>query len=379
MPAPDGLEVLRAVADDPGRPEVVIMTGDASVDSAVQAMRLGAIAYLTKPYRMPELDAVVGRALERRRLTSEVLRLRSRVVHRDGADPLRTTTAAMRAVLAAADAAAEGDAPVLIVGPGGAGKHALAERLHAGGPRRYAPFLVLSAGELSAPEAVERVFGRAARGAQGELPGALAAPGTVYLADVTALGATLQRRLARALAAGEFRPEGATVAQPLRARVVAGTRRAPESLGGGLAAELLRELSRVRVTLPPLKERRADIAMLAGAYVAAATDGERLLDDAALAALTAHDWPGNADELRAVLDTALAVAPGRVLAAGDLALGAPTALPLAEVERRHIGLVLQACDWHQGRAAEALGISPKTLYRKIREYGFRRPESAEGA
>jgi DNA-binding NtrC family response regulator len=378
MPSPDGLELLRAISDDAARPEVVIMTGEASIDTAVQAMRLGAIAYLSKPYRMGELDAVVQRAMERRRLTSENQRLRARLARVDGASPLASRSAAMRAVLAVAEQAAGGSAPMLVIGPAGVGKTALAEHLHQRSPRATAPFVVVTAGEMRGPHAAELLFGRVARGSASAAPAALSSAGTVYLTEVGALSAAVQRRLARALHTGSYRPEGGTELSPVRARVIVGSREPLEQLRPAVASDLIAELGSVRIELPPLLARREDIGPLAEAYVRSATDDERRLASEAVERLRAYDWPGNIAELRAVLDGALVVSPDRELAASDLPLGTPSALPLEEVERRHIAAVLRATDWHQGRAAEALGISPKTLYRKIREFGFQRPGSEAG-
>ncbi|HYV97500.1 MAG TPA: helix-turn-helix domain-containing protein, partial [Gemmatimonadaceae bacterium] len=145
-------------------------------------------------------------------------------------------------------------------------------------------------------------------------------------------------------------------------------------------ADLIDALSATTVVLPPLRERAVDIPLLATSFLAAAAEAtETRIDSDAMAALERHTWPGNVAELRAVIERARLVARGGVIRPQDLALGDSGAeLELSEVERRHIVAVLDAKEWHQGKAAEALGISPKTLYRKIREYGLRRPATEEG-
>ena len=379
MPSPDGLEVLRTVQHEVDRPEVVIMTGNGTIDTAVQAMKLGAFAYLSKPYRMAELDVVVARALERRALEHENAHLRDRVARNELATPLATTYAPLRAVLEMAERAAATDDPVLIVGPAGVGKYALARSVHRRSPRGRGPFVAITVAELRTPDAARRLFGRAARDGEVVTPAALSTTGTLYLGDLTALSGPLQARLARALATGAFRAEAGAMPWPVRARVVAAIRGTFEDATARLHPELATRLGAVRVVLPPLVERRDDIEGLAMAFVHEASAGAVTVAPSALAALRAHDWPGNASEVRAVLARALAAIPAGELTARDLPIGAPSRMPLDEVERRHIAMVLEAEGWHQGRAADILGISPKTLYRKIREYGMQRPSAGGGA
>jgi len=373
LPSPDGLELLRAIADDAARPEVVITTGESSIDAAVQAMRLGALAYLAKPYRMAELEALVARALERRRLLSVQADSQGDRLRLEAASPLETRYAPLKAVLAVADQVAEGEGPVVLSGPAGVGKRALALAMHRRSPRAHASFVTLDRGALLSPQAAVGLFGQVARGSTAAVTGALGTAGTVFLADLSALEPSLQRRLARALETGAFRPEGGIDPVPVRARVMVAVRAPLDTETAAVHPDLVRQLGDIRLELPALAHRPDDIVPMAESYVAAVSGGTRTLGPDAAARLRAHQWPGNVLELRGVLDVALAVSRHRILVADDLVLGTPLTQPLASVERRHIVAVLEATGWHQGRAADALGISPKTLYRKIREFGLRRP------
>lgn len=373
MPAPDGLEVLRALADDPDPPTVIIATGQGTIDSAVHAMRLGAFAYLAKPYRMAELDLVISRALEHRILAHQNATLRIQIARAEGEPEFLTQYAPLRAVFTLALATAERDGPVLIVGALGTGKCALARAMHARSARAARPFVQLDASALAGPDAERLLFGAPRVSGIPATRAALATRGTLYLHDVRALPARVQVRLAHAMRDGRFRGSGSDDGRAVRARIVAAATR--DLTGGDVNEELAGVLAGTIVTLPPLRERGVDIPLLAASFLATAGDAtETRIDAGAMTALHEYEWPGNVAELRAVVERARLLARDGVIHVADLSLaGAGADLELSEVERRHIAAVLYAKAWHQGKAAESLGISPKTLYRKIREFGLRRP------
>jgi DNA-binding NtrC family response regulator len=378
MPPPDGLEVLRALADDPDPPSVVIMTGQGKIDTAIQAMRLGAFAYLAKPYRMAELDVVIARALENRVLAHENAALRAQVARSEGAPEFLTQYAPLHAVFSVAIAAAARETPILIVGAPGTGKCSLARALHARSPRAARPFAQLDAATLAGDGAERAMFGVERTPAAPEVQAALSTRGTLYLHDVRALAPRLQVRLARALRDGKFRPANAIDDRVVRARVIAGAIESLDAPGSRVHPELVTALSAARVVLPPLRDRTVDIPLLAASFVGAAGQATTVrFEPDALAALQQYPWPGNVAELRAVVERARLLARDGVIRVADLSLGGlDDSLDLAEVERRHIASVREAKGWHQGQAAEALGISPKTLYRKIREFGLQRPSAS---
>jgi len=398
MPAMDGLEVLRAVREDPSPPEVIIITGNASIDSAIGAMKLGAYDYLTKPYRMAEIDVLVRRAWEKRRLAREHAMMHARLARLDAADEIVTEYAPLRAVLSLVQRVARSDSAVLLSGESGTGKELVARMLHRGSARADGPWVDLNGAAIAADRMESELFGyeKGAFAGAGERKLGLlemASGGTFFLDQVGALDPKAQGKLLRALEQGTFYRVGGT--QKIRSdfRIIAATNQdiAAQVGDGTFRADLYYRINTVSITLPPLRERAADIPLLARHFLQRSTNGvQRTLSVEALDALQAYPWPGNVRELRNVIERAALVAPGAEIRAVDLALGAGMPVPssraaadaltsLDEVERRHIDVVLRQVNWHQGRAADVLGISPKTLYRKIREYGISRPRHAPPA
>jgi DNA-binding NtrC family response regulator len=396
MPGLDGLEVLRAVREDAAPPEVIIITGNASIESAIGAMKLGAYDYLTKPYRMAEIDVLVRRAFEKRRIAREHAMMTARLAKLDGADTIVTEHAPMRAVLAMAERVARSDSPVLISGESGTGKELIARLLHRGSARAEGPWVDLNGAAISAERMERELFGQE----RDTIPGVarkmglleMASGGTVFLDQVGALDVLAQGKLLRALESGTFFRTGGTQKVHADFRIVAATNQdlAAKVGDGSFRADLYYRINTVSITLPPLRDRVVDVPVLARHFLARSAEVSgrpRSLSPAAIDALCAYPWPGNVRELRNVIERAVLVSPNAELRAADLALGqgmpvAPARGPadvrvsLEEIERRHIDAVLQHVNWHQGRAAEILGIAAKTLYRKMRDYGLRKPKHA---
>jgi DNA-binding NtrC family response regulator len=396
MPGLDGLEVLRAVREDAAPPEVIIITGNASIESAIGAMKLGAYDYLTKPYRMAEIDVLVRRAFEKRRLSREHAMMSARLARLDDADEIVTQYAPLKAVLAMVARVARSDSPVLISGESGTGKDLVARLIHRGSSRAEGPWVDLNGAAIS-PERLEaELFGQE----RDTTPGAprkmglleMASGGTVFLDQVGALDPRAQGKLLRAIEDGTFYRTGGTQKVHTDIRVIAATSQdlAAKIGDGSFRADLYYRINTVSIALPPLRERIVDIPLLAKHFLAraAATDGRaRRFSVDAIDALQDYPWPGNVRELRNVVERAVLVAGGPEIRAGDLALGHGMPLTpartsndppesLEEMERRHIDAVLHQVNWHQGRASDILGISAKTLYRKMRDYGLRRPGPA---
>lgn len=383
MPELDGLEVLRRVREESAPPEVLVITGNGTVETTLAALSLGAYDVLSKPYRMAEIDARIRRAWEKRLLVRDNGRLRARV-ESTSAPTFITQYAPLRAVLETLAPVADGVAPVLIAGEAGTGRRTLARWLHAQ-RRADAPFV-----ELTSPRAVVLAGSEGVGARTGALDAA--ANGTLYIPELAALEPQAAGWLLDVLDSGMLRRLGGQQPVPLTARVVAATSHDPDLLvrEGVVSEALLTRLRTVEVHLPPLHDRAVDIAPLARALVARRRPTTHLADDA-LALLESHGWPGNVAELARVLDAAMLRVHDGVLDAAALGIGAvarsqaavlstaftpprvDSGASLIDLERHHIADVLERTHWHQGRAAELLGISPKTLYRKIREYGFRRP------
>ncbi len=414
MPELDGLEVLRQVREEPLPPEIIVITGNGTIETAIAALKLGAYDFLSKPYRMAEIEVLVRRAWEKRMLARDNVVLRSQLDRQAPEPVFLTQFAPLLAVRHMMTKVAASNSPVLITGESGTGKDLVARLLHAEGSRPAGPFIAINCAGLAESRLELELFGVE----KGAYPGAdqrrlglfeLAAGGTLYLDNIGDLDLKLQGKLLRALETGSFFRVGGTQQVAVDVRVLASTTR---DLSRMVQAEtfrddLLHRINTIRIALPPLRDRATDIALLARHFLALlAPRGEqgrsalRLSDDA-VAALERYRWPGNVRELRNVMERAALLATHDTVHAGDLPLGTevgaaarPTpvqgataiaepatasapataeVLSLGELEKRHIHDVLERTNWHQGRAADLLGISPKTLYRKIREYGFARP------
>jgi DNA-binding NtrC family response regulator len=397
MPKLDGLEVLRQVREHPSPPECIIITGAGTIDTAIAAMKLGAYDYVSKPYRLAEIDVLVRRAWEKRCLTNDNVRLSARLSRVDAARDFTSVYAPMQSVLALARHAAAGAAPVLITGESGTGKSELARYIHAHSPRSAGPLVDAVCAAMPAGSGVAGLFG--SERAAGDEPAAeaaltiglveSAAAGTLVLDDVHLLDPAAQEALAETLALGTFRREGARNRIETEARFIAtsGAELPAAVRAGSFREDLFASLGQVTIALPPLRDRAVDVAILAQAFVRefGGIRGPSLASEA-LDALQEYSWPGNLRELRNVLERAVLLAGGGIIHAHDLPLPAAmrpaesagdASFSLQEVERRHIAAVLQRTRWHQGKAAGLLGISAKTLYRKIREYGFERPAGVE--
>jgi two-component system response regulator AtoC len=387
MPEMDGLEVLRHLREEPDAPEVIIITGNGTVETAITAMKLGAYDYLAKPYRMAEIDVLVRRAWEKRQLARENRYLHARLSRVDGTPEIVTQYAPMHAVLSLLERAAMAEAPILVTGESGTGKTLLARAIHRLSARP-GPLVDVDCAALSESLLEIELFGHergAFSGALQRKVGAieLAANGTVFLDEVIALSPKLQTKLLRALEQGSFFRIGGNQKIEVAVRLVAATAH-QLSVGvheGRFRAELHARLGAVTVELPPLRERTVDIPLLAEHFLAQfGGPTPPLLTPDAVGVLEEYPWPGNVRELRNVIERAVLLARGREIRAQDLPLrpmhiaasaGGPVTLD--ELERSHIEAILGQANWHQGRAAEMLGISSKTLYRKIREYGFQKP------
>ena len=391
MPEMDGLAVLKQVRNEPAPAEVIIITGNGTVDTAISAIKLGAYDYLSKPYRMAEIDALVRRAWEKRQLLRENQLLQARLARLDGIAEFRTRYAPLAAVLLTIEKLAQGDAPVLVTGEAGTGKSLIANALHRLSGRAGS-LADVHCGALRPGQHDAELFGREkteAKSEGGERRAGLvemAGGGTVYLADVERLDAKAQQRLLRLLDDGVFTRAGGVHTVHGDVRIVAAT---STSLADAVEAktmkpELAFRLSGTTVALPPLRERRVDVRPLAEAFVKEFGGASPpRLTESARDALERYDWPGNVHEMRSVIERAVLIAGGGSIHPLDLALGGtrpaevsgPELMSMELVERRHIEGVLAHFEWHQGKSAELLGISAKTLYRKIREYGLARPRA----
>jgi DNA-binding NtrC family response regulator len=393
MPEMDGLEVLRNIREDANHPEVIIITGNGTIETAITAIRLGAYDYLSKPYRMAEIDVLVRRAWERRQLAKENALLHNRLSRVDGMPEIMTQYAPMQAVLQLVSRVAKSDSPVLISGESGTGKELIARALHRLSERGNGPLVDINCEAIADGLIETELFGYekgAFAGADTRKVGLfeLAGGGTLFMDEIGGLEPKVQGKLLRALEQGSFFRVGGTQKVEVNARIVTAKNKdlSAAVADGRFRSDLFYRVNTISIVLPPLRERAVDIPLLANAFLQhfGGAHPPRLSDDA-LRALQDYRWPGNVRELRNVMERAVLLASGGVIQARDLPLHDARSngnghggedVSLAELERRHIESVLSKTNWHQGRAATVLGISSKTLYRKIREYGFHRPRGA---
>jgi two-component system response regulator HydG len=396
MPGTSGLEVLSRARELDPELAVILMTAQASLQSAVRAVNEGAWYYLQKPFANDELLAICRRALETRRLKVENRALRKQIRQHDGGAAARPVGKARSfvEVLRLAETVAPTDSTVLISGESGSGKEVLARYIHARSERAEGGFYTINCGALPETLLESELFGHTKgsfTGAVKDKTGLLEAAdgGTLFLDEIGETTPSLQVKLLRALQEREVIPVGSTEPVQVDVRVIAATNRELEEeiRRGGFRSDLYYRLNVIALHLPPLRERRDDISLLADHFLETLAARMEMevpeLSDEAAALLEEYDWPGNVRELENALERAMVVAregeiqpthlPERVRVAPtpQLVDAAPkTNPPMEIIERAYIQWVLQAEDGNKTRAAEVLGIDPSTLYRKLNRYGI---------
>ncbi len=389
MPEMDGLEILRAIKRHDPSVEVVMVTGYPTVNTAVEALKLGAYDYLAKPVRLDELQHLMARLTERRLLRREVSSLRSRLGEQLPLKELIGTSPQMVRVKEVVAKMATTDSPVLIEGESGTGKDLVAAALHRLSIRSKGPFIPVNCGAVP-PDLLESEFFGHVRGAfSGAVADHLglfrsADGGTIFLDEVAELPPPLQVKLLRVLEEKEIRPVGSARSYTVDVRIVAATNRALEQAikDGILRQDLFYRLDVVRIVMPPLRERKGDIPGLVTYFLRQLN--QRFARDVgglspeATAALMAYHFPGNVRELENLLERAYALGAREQITLADLpalSAGTPTVAPsgelprLADAERELILRALRQYDNDKDRAARALGISRRTLYRRLKSYG----------
>jgi two-component system response regulator FlrC len=388
MPGPiDGLALLRRARAEWPDMEVIVLTAFGTVETAVEAMRLGAFDYLQKPISSPsELRLLAARALERRSL----LAFRDRAA-RDAPElpPLTYGDPAMAPVVDALRKVAPTDATVLITGESGTGKEVAARTIHALSGRSGGPFVAMSCAAISETLIESELFGHE----KGAFTGATAARrgrieladgGTLFLDEIAELKLELQSKLLRVLQERKFERVGGTRTIDVDVRWIAATNRDLTQMlqSGAFRDDLYHRIAVFPISLPPLRERRQDLIPLAEALLARI--GAQLgrpglrLDAAATRRITGADWPGNVRELANALERAAILAGGTTIGAEHLVLDlrlAPVAAtggvrPIADVEREAIEQALAAFGGNRRLAADRLGIGVRTLYEKLKRYGI---------
>ncbi len=386
-----GLELTDAFRQRAPETPVILVTAFGNIDGAVEAIRRGAFDYISKPYDVDAVKVVVARALRQRQLILEVRALRRDAREKYRLENVVGRSEAMLQVYKTAARVAATDATVLILGESGTGKELVARAIHQASPRAAGPFVAVDCGAIAEGVLESELFGHARgafTGAQTARRGLFeeAGQGTLFLDEIGDLGANLQSRLLRALQEGTIRRVGTNEPVAVDVRVVAATNRdlAQAVREGRFREDLWFRLNVVTIQIPPLRERREDIPLLAEHFARkhGRPDGAAAISEGARQLLAAYGWPGNVRELENVVARALALNPAGVVLPEDLpeqvrdasgagvapaGLALPDRPSLAELERRYALLVLREAGGNKTRAAEQLGIDRKTLYRLIGE------------
>jgi DNA-binding NtrC family response regulator len=407
MPGMDGTEFLRRMKVEAPELDVIVITGYSSVGSAVDCMRLGAYDYLPKPFNADSLRLVVGRALERRRLTQENLTLRRRLREENPPDVLLGASPAIGRVRALIERVGPSESTVLILGESGTGKELVARAIHRTSPRCGRPFVAVDCGALVESLCESELFGHvkgAFTGAAANRAGRfeLAHTGTLFLDEVADIGPAMQGKLLRVLQEKEVTRVGSSEPNRVDVRVIAATNQDLRVAlrEGRFREDLYYRLSVMVIEIPPLRGRRDDIPVLAEGLLMRLSERRQLsprrLAPEAIEFLCRHSWPGNVRELENTLERAMVLATHEEIHSDDLQFPdmgtdpqGDTTLPcgepripsddplgaddlrLAALEVRHIQRVLELTGWQLGRAASMLGIDRKTLWRKIKTHGMR--------
>lgn len=405
MPRLDGMGLLRRTRErSQNPPEVIMLTGQGTVESAIQAMKLGAYDFLTKPYRIGELSALVTAAAEKQQLKVDNQRLRAQIARTHQSLPeIVAESRQMKEALRLVQRVAPSDTSVMITGESGVGKELIAQAIHRLSRRADKPFIDLNCAALQDTLLESELFGHEA----GAFSGArvrklglfeIADGGTIFLDEVMEMPMPLQSKLLRALETRSFFRVGGVKKVEVDVRLVAATNRNKEQAinDGIFRADLMYRINSFEIVIPPLRERREDIEPLARHLLhKLAGAGAAEMSPATIDALAAFDWSGNVRQLRNCLERALLLCDNNMITPKELppeiafrietpsvsvsynapqtnqAVGTFQNSPsnnLRDVERQQIIGALEKTGWHRGKTAELLGISPSTLYRRLREY-----------
>jgi DNA-binding NtrC family response regulator len=391
MPGVDGIELQqRLFQADPDLP-VIIMTGYASVETAVKALKAGAYDYITKPFDPDDLVHLVKNAVSHRAATKEVAKLKENLSRVFPETQLIGQSAAMQRIVEMVETVAGSDATVMITGESGTGKEVVARAIHAGSPRRFNPMVVIHCGALTESLLESELFGYekgAFTGAQARKKGKfeVADGGSVFLDEISDITLRTQTDLLRVLQEKEIVRVGDTTPVKVDFRVIAATNKRLEKLveQGIFRPDLYYRLNVFNIDIPPLRERREDIPILARHFIekfaASMNRTAPRLAPRTLELLLGYHWPGNVRELENAIERALLISREDDLPPEAFPFQVNPTRPvygqrLEDIERVHIEKVLSETNWNLSRTARLLDIDRTTLYNKIRRYGLKEPDS----
>ena len=392
LPGASGLEALHRLRESNPDLVILVMTGYATVPSAVEAMKLGAYDYMTKPFSMEDLRARLDRVARHLKGKNESRLQRARMKSKMGFGSIIGQSPGMERLFRIIAKAARSTHPVLILGESGTGKELVARSIHFAGPFKDKPYIPVDCGSLVPTLIESELFGHvkgAFTGANQSKEGllAIAEGGTVFLDEIGELPVDLQSKLLRAIQEKEIRPVGSTKRISINVRILAATNRDLEQAvaQGTFRRDLYFRLNVLTLRLPSLRERREDIPILISHFLerlAQTTDQKKTLSDEAMELLMKHDWPGNVRELENCLERSWALSSGPILQVSDLPSDLRSArangslridsnsriVPMAELERQAILATIEQVKGDKLMAARLLKIGKTTLYRKLKEY-----------
>jgi DNA-binding NtrC family response regulator len=412
MPEMDGIELLKAARDVSPETEVLIVTGYATIETAVEAIKLGAFDYLEKPVSPPQLLVATARALERKHLVDLTRRLRSELETRHRIGNVICTSPAMRKVMQLVERVAPTMSTVLITGETGTGKDVIARAIHYNSARKDGPFVVADCASLPESLLESELFGHV----RGAFTGAVkdrkglaesARGGTLFLDEISTISPQVQGSLLRLLQEREVRPVGSDKPVSVDVRLIAATNRDLQELvdEGSFREDLFYRLSVFTIRLPPLRERPEEIPLLAHHFVQRFAEEFKkpieVITPRAMAVLEAHEWPGNVRELEHAMERAVLLADGRAIdldaipPGGEHPNGVWSDVPddaatLAErkqelrseaverIERLFVLKALRTAAWNVSQAARNVGMARPNLHALMRKHGITTPDHDEG-
>ena len=389
VPQVGGLELLRHVRKHSPHVPVLVLTQYGTIETAIEATRLGAADYVMKPFHIDDLRAKLDRVVNSLVVDQENRVLREQLRSKPGFGGLIGISARMQRVYRMIERVSQHSYPVLILGESGTGKELVARSVHFQGPRKQRPFVPVDCSALVPTLIESELFGHvkgAFTGAQQNKPGLLeaAGDGTLFLDEIGDLPVDMQAKLLRALQEREVKPVGSNERIPLRARVIAATNRDLDAAirSGTFRQDLYFRLNVVQIKLPPLRERKSDIPLLVNSFLEKFCEPDQpahTVSDETLGRLMAYDWPGNVRELENCIERAIALGSGNVVQFTDLPSNLQydarervsdegEMVPLMVLERRAIFRAMRETNGDKLAAARLLGIGKTTLYRKLKQY-----------
>ncbi len=395
LPDMNGLDIIPRIRKRLPNAQIIVMTGFATIETAVSAIKMGAYDYLPKPLSPDTVRITTRRAMERMALSEEIVRLRQELARCFGFENLVGKSATMKAIFEIIRQTAQSDANVLITGESGTGKEMVARAIHYSSPRREGRFVPVNCGAVAKDLIEAELFGYvkgAFTGASRDRTGFLevASGGTLFLDEIGETTPDFQVKLLRVIQDGEFNKVGTPHLTKVNVRIVAATNRDPAKAvsAGSFREDLFYRLNVIAIHLPPLRQRREDVPLLALHFVEQYAKGKpdsraKSLAPSALEALMNHDYPGNVRELENAIEYAVAFAPGEDITVNDLPSSMREKQPRSpkvhlkrlkaarqEFERSFLEAALRECAGNVSQAARILDIQRQSLQQKIREHGI---------